>query len=49
MAIRDLGEESMICMINDDNTYHVMYRQQQRGDIARDVVTESTSSACASS
>ena len=39
-AVRDLGADGMIYMINYDNTYHVKYRQQQRGEIARDVVTE---------
>lgn len=39
-AIRDLGEDGIIYKINYDNTYHLKYRQQQRGDIARDVVTE---------
>lgn len=39
-AIQDLGEEGLIYQINYDNTYHLRYRQQQRGDIAREVVTE---------
>lgn len=39
-VITDLGDAGMLYMINYDNTYHLKYRQQQRGDIARDVVTE---------
>lgn len=37
--IRDLGDGSVIYLINYDNVYHLRYRQQQRGDIAREVVT----------
>lgn len=39
-AIRDLGDDGLIYQINYDNAYHLRYRQQQRGDIAREVVTE---------
>lgn len=39
-AIRDLGDNELIYEINFDNAYHLRYRQQQRGDIAREVVTE---------
>lgn len=39
-AIRDLGKEGMIYKINWDNAYHLKYRQQQRGELAREVVTE---------
>ena len=39
-TIRDLGQEGVIYLINYDNAYHLRYRMQQRGDIARDVVTE---------
>lgn len=38
--IRDLGDEGVLYLINYDNAYHLRYRQQQRGDIAREVVTE---------
>lgn len=39
-AIQDLGKEGMIYLVNYDNAYHLRYRQQQRGEIAREVVTE---------
>lgn len=39
-AIHDLGDDGLIYQINYDNAYHLRYRQQQRGDIAREVVTE---------
>ncbi|UUX96607.1 hypothetical protein [Aquabacterium sp. J223] len=39
-AISDLGDDGLIYQINYDNAYHLRYRQQQRGDIAREVVTE---------
>lgn len=39
-TIRDLGSEGVIYLINYDNVYHLRYRQQQRGDLAREVVTE---------
>jgi hypothetical protein len=39
-AIQDLGEQGVIYLVNYDNAYHLRYRQQQRGDIAREVVTE---------
>jgi hypothetical protein len=39
--IEDLGEdEGVLYKINWDNAYHLKYRLQQRGDLARDVVTE---------
>lgn len=37
--IRDLGDGKIIYCINYDNTYHLKYRQQQKGDVARDAVT----------
>jgi hypothetical protein len=37
--IAELGEE-VVYKINYDNTYHIKYRLSQRGDIAREVVTE---------
>ena len=39
-TITDLGNNEVIYKINYDNAYHLNYRSQQRGDIARDVVTE---------
>jgi hypothetical protein len=39
-AVRDLGDAGLLYLINYDNAYHFRYRQQQRGDIAREVVTE---------
>lgn len=39
-TVRDLGSEGVIYLINYDNVYHLRYRQQQRGDLAREVVTE---------
>lgn len=38
--IEDLGEGGSIYKINYDNAYHLKYRLNTRGDIARDVVTE---------
>jgi hypothetical protein len=38
--IDDYGEEGTVYKINYDNTYHLRYRLNARGDIARDVVTE---------
>jgi hypothetical protein len=38
--VEDLGEEGVLYKINYDNSYHLKYRLQQRGDVARDVVTE---------
>ncbi|HMN14722.1 MAG TPA: hypothetical protein PKD55_20580 [Bellilinea sp.] len=39
-TIEDLGSGEVIYKINYDNAYHIKYRAQQRGDVARDVVTE---------
>lgn len=40
-VIEDLGEdEGALYKVNWDNAYHLKYRLQQRGDVARDVVTE---------
>jgi len=39
-AIEDLGEQGVVYKVNYDNRYHLKYRLQQRGDVARDVVTE---------
>jgi len=38
-TIEELGEES-VYKINYDNAYHLKYRLSQRGDVAREVVTE---------
>lgn len=38
--VSDLGDQGMMYYINYDNAYHLRYRQQQRGDLARDAVTE---------
>jgi hypothetical protein len=38
--VRDLGEGKFLYLINYDNSYHLKYRMKERGDIARDVVTE---------
>lgn len=38
--VRDLGGGKFLYLINYDNSYHLKYRMNQRGDIARDVVTE---------
>lgn len=38
-VIEELGDES-VYKINYDNAYHLKYRLSQRGDVAREVVTE---------
>ena len=38
--IEDFGAEGIVYKINYDNSYHLKYRIQQRGDVAREVVTE---------
>jgi hypothetical protein len=38
--VQELGEQGNLYKINFDNAYHLKYRLQQRGDVARDVVTE---------
>lgn len=38
--IADLGNGEVIYKINYDNAYHIKYREQQRGQVAKDVVTE---------
>lgn len=37
---RDLGESGMMYYINYDNVYHLRYRTQQKGDLAREAITE---------
>jgi hypothetical protein len=39
-VVRDLGDEQVLYLINYDNVYHLKYKMQSRGDIARDVMTE---------
>ena len=39
-VIADLGGNEVIYKINYDNTYHLNYRTQQHGQIAKDAVTE---------
>lgn len=38
--IEGLGEGNAVYKINYDNTYHIKYRNQQRNDVGKDVVTE---------
>lgn len=38
--IEDFGKEGSIYKINYDNAYHLKYRDQQRGQVAKDAVTE---------
>ena len=38
--VRDLGEDQVLYLINYDNVYHLKYKMQTRGDIAKDVMTE---------
>jgi hypothetical protein len=38
--IQDLGDEGVLYKINYDNSYHLKYRMNARGDVARDVMTE---------
>jgi hypothetical protein len=37
---QDLGNNQVMYFVNYDNAYHIRYRQQQKGDIARNAVTE---------
>ncbi len=39
-SIDDYGDGQVVYKINYDNVYHIRYRTQQRGQIAKDVVTE---------
>lgn len=39
-TVEDLGDQGLLYKINYDNAYHIKYRLRQRGDLARDVVTE---------
>ncbi len=38
--VDDLGDGNRVYYINYDNSYHLKYRDQQRGKVAKDVVTE---------
>jgi hypothetical protein len=38
--IADLDDNEVIYKINFENAYHIKYREQQRGQVAKDVVTE---------
>jgi len=38
--VEDLGEGRKVYKINYDNAYHLAYRQKQRGDVARDAVSQ---------
>lgn len=38
--VTDLGNGRKVYKINYDNSYHLAYRQRQRGDAARDVVSQ---------
>jgi hypothetical protein len=38
--IEDLGDDGTLYKINYDNSYHLKYRMNARGDVARDVMTE---------
>lgn len=39
-TVRDLGNDQVLYLINYDNAYHLKYKRQTRGDIAKDVITE---------
>src|SRR5690606_38150781 len=38
--MEEVGEGEVIYKINFDNAYHLKYREQARGQVAKDVVTE---------
>ena len=38
--VRDFGDDQVLYLINYDNAYHLKYKRQTRGDIAKDVITE---------
>jgi len=38
--VRDFGNDQVLYLINYDNAYHLKYKMQTRGDIAKDVITE---------
>ena len=39
-GIKELGNEEMVYKVNYDNAYHLKYRLSQRGNVAREIVTE---------
>jgi hypothetical protein len=39
-TVRDFGDDQVLYLINYDNAYHLKYKRQTRGDIAKDVITE---------
>ncbi|MGH8529408.1 MAG: hypothetical protein ACRETN_06130 [Nevskiales bacterium] len=39
-TVADLGDGQVIYKVNYDNSYHLKYKMQTRGDLAKDVVTE---------
>lgn len=39
-VISDMGEDGKVYKINYDNSYHLRYRQGQRGDVAKDAVSQ---------
>jgi len=39
-TVRDFGDDQLLYLINYDNAYHLKYKRQARGDIAKDVITE---------
>ena len=39
-TISDLGEDRVVYKINYDNAYHIKYRTRQRGQVAKDAVTQ---------
>jgi hypothetical protein len=38
--VRELGDDQVLYLINYDNVYHLKYKIQTRGDLAKDVMTE---------
>jgi hypothetical protein len=39
-TVRDFGGDQIVYLINYDNAYHLKYKMQARGDVAKDVMTE---------
>ena len=38
--VRNFGDDQVLYMVNYDNAYHLKYKMQTRGDLAKDVMTE---------
>jgi hypothetical protein len=38
--VQEEGKDGIVYKINYDNAYHLKYRLQQKGDVARDIVTQ---------